>query len=1050
MASTNRLLSVLFLGAVATAISACASPAAQECGATGIYCPSGTHCAAAQGICISDKNTCGDAHLDPGEVCDDGNTRDGDKCSADCKSDETCGNGRVDTTVGEVCDEPLKRDASGKLLCSADCKSDETCGNGITDTEAGEKCDDGGNVDGDGAIGSRCSHDCLSNETCGNGKTDRAVGENCDDGNTVDGDTCSSDCRFGVGCGNGHIDVNALGEQLEECDDGVLNNGSDKDCRSDCVINRCGDNKINTNGTHHEDCDDGDQIDTNGCTNACKVAACGDGILGLTEECDDHNVMNGDGCSSSCKKEFCGDGTTNNNNTTANTHEDCDTTTTSADCNFNCTTPRCGDGIVNPSFSPTALGAEQCDPPSAALGCSLACRFEHCGNGVVDPGEECDGTANCSADCHRQECGNGILDPGEECDDKNASDSDACLSSNTSAATKCKIARCGDGKIQTGPEQCDDGVTNGTAASTCSATCRTVTCGNGVVEQGEECDDNNVSDGDDCLSSGTTTATTCKIARCGDSVINATTISTGVPREDCDNGANNGQAGNGCSATCHTATCGNSVIDQDENCDDGPGKNGLGKRCNATCHLNVCGDGDPAGAEQCDAGSLNGAGLPQPADSLTCDSDCTLAVCGDGHPNTAALEGCDHGTTNGKVGDSCNSFCQSVACGNGFTDTGEQCDPGLTMMVPVPDSSTCDGDCTAVVCGDGRKNTAASENCDDGQLNGDPCAYGDPSCSRCNSDCTGLVSPGGPFCGDSKTNLGHEICDDGIRNGGKCAYGDFACLSPAASTVCDLTCNDHVPNTPQPNGEFCGDNVRQTQFNEQCDPGGGLLTPADQASCDKDCSLPACGDGHRNTAALEACDDGNTNACGSCSATCGAVNPSTNGTGSILLTDPTPGGTSGLAVNIRDGDTFRLNDGVNPTITFEFDTGGVLNDLTHQAIAFTDTDDNNTIATSISTAINSNLILLDITAEFSDGAPSVLLNNDNPGKRGNKPIIVHEESGSSLALFISGMSGAVGGDCDPGIGCMKDEDCLSGTCVGKITGSAGPPVVADVPGVCGP
>src|ERR1051325_9813151 len=102
MASTNRLLNFLFLGLIAAAISACASPAAQECGATGVYCPAGYHCAAAEGVCISDKNSCGDAHLDPGEACDDGNIKDGDGCSADCKSDESCGNGTIDTAAGEV------------------------------------------------------------------------------------------------------------------------------------------------------------------------------------------------------------------------------------------------------------------------------------------------------------------------------------------------------------------------------------------------------------------------------------------------------------------------------------------------------------------------------------------------------------------------------------------------------------------------------------------------------------------------------------------------------------------------------------------------------------------------------------------------------------------------------------------------------------------------------------------------------------------------------------------------------------------------------------
>ena len=39
--------------------------------------------------------------LDGAEVCDDSNTEDGDGCSAACNSDEVCGNGVIDTPVGE-------------------------------------------------------------------------------------------------------------------------------------------------------------------------------------------------------------------------------------------------------------------------------------------------------------------------------------------------------------------------------------------------------------------------------------------------------------------------------------------------------------------------------------------------------------------------------------------------------------------------------------------------------------------------------------------------------------------------------------------------------------------------------------------------------------------------------------------------------------------------------------------------------------------------------------------------------------------------------------
>ena len=77
----------------------------------GRVCPSGTRCAAADTVCIRDN--CGDGNTDPDEVCDDGNVRDGDGCSKTCKSDETCGNGTVDTAAGEVCDDGNTHDDDG-------------------------------------------------------------------------------------------------------------------------------------------------------------------------------------------------------------------------------------------------------------------------------------------------------------------------------------------------------------------------------------------------------------------------------------------------------------------------------------------------------------------------------------------------------------------------------------------------------------------------------------------------------------------------------------------------------------------------------------------------------------------------------------------------------------------------------------------------------------------------------------------------------------------------------------------------------------------------
>lgn len=135
--------------------------------------------------------TCGNGDPDPGEICDDGNTMSGDGCSADCLSDETCGNGVLDAAVGEACDDGNTRPGDG---CSSTCESDETCGNGALDLGAGEVCDDGNRRGGDG-----CSADCLSDETCGNGVIDAVRGEACDDGNTMPSDGCSPMCRREAG-----------------------------------------------------------------------------------------------------------------------------------------------------------------------------------------------------------------------------------------------------------------------------------------------------------------------------------------------------------------------------------------------------------------------------------------------------------------------------------------------------------------------------------------------------------------------------------------------------------------------------------------------------------------------------------------------------------------------------------------------------------------------------------------------------------------------------------------------------------------------------------
>lgn len=115
-----------------------------------------------------------------------------------------------------------------------------------------------------------------------------------------------------------------------------------------------------------------------------------------------------------------------------------------------------------------------------------------CTNGIVEEGEECDdgNTFNydgCTNDCKiRAHCGNGIIEGLEQCDDGNNINGDGC-------SRRCRIeaevapARCGDGVVNQSSESCDDGNASNTDA--CTNDCQIARCGDGFIQVGvEECE----------------------------------------------------------------------------------------------------------------------------------------------------------------------------------------------------------------------------------------------------------------------------------------------------------------------------------------------------------------------------------------------------------------------------------------------------------------------------------------------------------------------------------------------------------------------------------
>lgn len=342
--------------------------------------------------------------------------------------------------------------------CVADVVTPNLCGNGVL--ESGERCDDGNTVSGDG-----CSGTCVTmGEACTQHSDCSRIFEVCD---LLESNTCEEKDV----CGNGKHEPRVRGGiTTEECDDG--NNVDGDGCSADCKID-----VITCTGDY--DCDGDDVCDLLG-SNTCEpTETCGNGIKEFPERCDDGNTVSGDGCSNTCVTigEAC------------TQHSDCNRIFEVCDLLESQTCePKdvCGNGKFEPRVR-NGVANETCDDGNNidGDGCDSDCNFTgavcttdyNCGNDVCDLlGSKMCEPANV--------CGNGKLESGETCDDGDIVSGDGCESDCTITSNTC-----------TSNYDCGNDVCDLLDSNQCEPA---NVCGNGNKESGEQCDDGNTTSIDGC------------------------------------------------------------------------------------------------------------------------------------------------------------------------------------------------------------------------------------------------------------------------------------------------------------------------------------------------------------------------------------------------------------------------------------------------------------------------------------------------------------------------------------------------------------------------
>ncbi len=515
-------------------------------------------------------SSCGNGLVESGETCDDGNVVSGDGCSYDCKVEQywMCGVAGCQQKSTCSCVAGYVRSGSGCVeanpcsVSNGGCDGNATC---TTTSPFSASC--------------KCSDNFYG------------LGWECPAGSRVVYDSCTKT-------------INGVAYPVDT-------EGTDMECVNGQIIRSlCGDGIVDP--LMSEQCDDGNNVDGDGCTH-CKidvkcdgvgcapgfkcnaqsgscVSVCGNGVLDPGEACDDGNSVSNDGCSSACQVEC--------NRTCGKPGSlcSCDAGTQDHDNNGTCT-PNCATSMLS-------CGIGTCSDLSGTASCVCPAGYQFDGKTCSDVNEcltnngGCDVNATCANTIGSLTC---ACKSGYSGDGKTCSPVNSCLTSNGGCSANATCASTGPGTntcaCKTGYSTSDNGKTcnsinscstaNGGCAA--NATCTSTGPGTNLCScpTGYSTADN----GKTC------TAVNSCLTNNGGCSVNATCTSTGAGTNSC--ACKTGYSGNG--TTCTVATvCGDGVKQT-------PNSAGLNESCDKTDFGNkTCATEKPS----------------KPKGSLTCSADC--------------------------------------------------------------------------------------------------------------------------------------------------------------------------------------------------------------------------------------------------------------------------------------------------------------------------------------------------------------------------------------------------------------------------------------------